>query len=202
MFLFSYSNFIDPWLRDIRIYLPQFSGMKKGDKVLDICCGTGDQIFYYKKRGIKPAGIDADPEMIKVAKENRKKYGFSDISLKVAEAQRIPFESNFFDFASISLGLHEMKRKDRKETISEMKRVVKKEGNLIFLDFKSPLPKSVISYFLRFIEYIAGKENFECFKDYLSQGGLPAILRENKLEEEKRGYLKSNLITIIKASNK
>ncbi|GAH19404.1 unnamed protein product, partial [marine sediment metagenome] len=42
-----YSIFIDPFLQDIRTYISKFSGMKRGDKVLDVCCGTGDQVFYY-----------------------------------------------------------------------------------------------------------------------------------------------------------
>ena len=77
MFLFNYSTLIDPLLQDIRIYVPKFSGMEKGDRVLDVCCGTGDQVFYYAKMGIEATGVDLNPEMIKVAERRKEKCGYS-----------------------------------------------------------------------------------------------------------------------------
>jgi len=45
MFIFNYSNLIDPLLRDIREFVPGFAGMNAGNKVLDVCCGTGDYLL-------------------------------------------------------------------------------------------------------------------------------------------------------------
>ncbi len=79
-----------------------------------------------------------------------------------------------------------------------MIRVVKKEGFLIFIDFQVPLPSTIISYLVKAIEYFAGRNHYECFKEYLKQGGLDAILNRNQLQEEKRDYTENGIIVIIK----
>jgi len=201
MFFLNYSTIIDPILKDIRVFSLSFSGIKKGNKVLDICCGTGDQLFYYAKEGIFSFGIDLDPKMIKMAEKKKKKLGLDNVSFQVADAQNLPFENDFFDLTSISFTLHEKKNTTRKKIISEMKRTTKKGGNFIFIDFRMPLPKNLYSFFIKTVEYFAGKEHFEFFKDYLGRGGLNEIFKENKIKIEKRHLTKNGVVEIVKAIN-
>lgn len=196
-----YSAFIDPVFKEVRTRVPKFAGMKKGDKALDICCGTGDQAFHYRNEEVVAVGIDLNPKMIETAERRKEKEKASDIFFLSANAANLPFEDSFFDFASISLALHEINRKMRDEIIAEMKRVVKKDGHLIFIDFSVPMPKSFTSFIVRSAEFLAGRKNFRNFRDYYSQGGLPLILKKNEQQEEKIDYLKEGLITIIKAKN-
>jgi len=196
-----YSTVIDPLLRDLRVHVPRFSGMKAKDRVLDVCCGTGDQALHYARRGIIAAGIDLSPHMIRVAKRNKRKHGLSNVSFQVGDATQLPFQDHCFDYASISLALHEKETASRDRIISEMKRVVRKEGILVFVDFQVPLPMNPYTYLAKAIEFIAGWEHHRYFKDYIEQGGLEEMLRENQLPEEKRDYLKSGLMVIIKAKN-
>ncbi len=201
MIIFNYSTVIDPILRSIRIRTIKFAGIKAGDKVLDVCCGTGDQAFYYAKAGAIAYGIDLNPAMVEMAEKNKKKLGLNNVSFQVADAQNLPFEDNFFDHASVSFGLHEKERKARNKIISEMKRVIKERGNLIFIDFQIPLPRGIYSFFIKTIEYFAGKDHYEYFKDYLKQGGLNEILRENQLRIEKSERTKNGIIEMIKVRN-
>ena len=194
----SYSNTIDPLVHEIRAFAPQFVGIKAGDKVLDVCCGTGDQAFYYAEKGALAYGIDIDPKMINTA-ENDKRRKNHRVSFQVADATKLPFEDEFFDYVSISFGLHEKERTVRDKIISEMKRVVKKEGSIIFIDFQIPFPNNFYSYIIKLIEYLAGKHHFQCFKDYVKQGGLDKLLKKNQLIEEKRHLFKNNNIVMIKA---
>ncbi len=181
------------------MFAPEFSGMKAGDKVLDVCCGTGDQVFYYDKEGITAFGIDLDPNMIRKAENDGRKKSAKNVSFKIADAAKLPFEDNFFDYVSVSLALHEKERDVRDKVISEMKRVVKKEGSLIFIDFQIPLPGNFYSYLIRSVEYFAGRAHFNCFKDYIKQGGLDELLGKNRLREEKRIFFKNGNVVIIKA---
>lgn len=201
MFIFTYSAVIDPLLRDIRIYTPGFAGMKSGDKVLDVCCGTGDQALHYATRGIIATGIDLNAGMLEVGNKNKRKRGLGNVSLQMADAVDLPFENNFFDCASISFALHEKERTARYKIVSEMKRVVKREGALIFCDFMVPLPRNAFSYLIKAIEFVAGRDNFRYFKDYIEQGGLGELLKKNHLQEEKRDCLKNGTIVIIKTRN-
>jgi ubiquinone/menaquinone biosynthesis C-methylase UbiE len=201
MFFLNYSTLIDPLLRDIRVYVVKFSGMKAGDRVLDVCCGTGDQAFYYAEAGMVASGIDLDPHMLKLARKDKRKQALRNVSFQLADARNLPFKDNSFDYASISLALHEKDRNVRDRVISEMKRVVRKGGALIFIDFQVPLPKNLFACFIRSIEFVAGREHHRYFKDYIEQGGLDEILKKNRLTAEKRDFLNNGLITIVKTGD-
>ena len=175
--------------------------MKAGDRVLDVCCGTGDQAFYYAQVGIMAIGIDLDPNMLKLAGKGKRRQALSNVSFQLSDARYLPFKDNYFDYVSISFALHEKERTARDKIISEMRRVVKKEGALIFIDFQVPLPKTLFAHLIKAVEFIAGRNHHRHFKDYIAQGGLDEILKKNQLTEAKRDYLNDGLITIIKMSN-
>ncbi len=193
-----YSNIVDPLLKNVRREVIQVSGAGPGKKVLDVCCGTGDQVFYYGKTGAEAVGIDKRMEMIETAETRGEKESIKNVSFVKADAANIPFPDNFFDIASVSLGLHEMEREERYKAVAEMKRVTKKEGILIFIDFISPLPKNLLSVILTTVEYLAGRQNYECFKQYLKGGGLPTIMEKHRLSIELSENL-NGIICLIKA---
>jgi ubiquinone/menaquinone biosynthesis C-methylase UbiE len=196
-----YSIFIDPLLRDLRKFVISFGEIKKGEKVLDVGCGTGDQALHFAKSGAIVAGIDISSEMIKTALEKKKKEKFEDILFQAADATDLPFLDPVFDVALISLVLHEIESKKRDKVISEMKRVVKKGGRLIFVDFNVPFPKTISAFFVKLIERFAGKGHHLNFQSYLKEGGLPALLERNDLKPEKVEYLKNKLLIAILAKN-
>ena len=199
MLFLNYSTLIDPILRGIRLYTIYFSRVKAGDRVLDVCCGTGAQAFYYARAGIMATGIDLDSNMLKLARKDKRKT--DNVSFQRADACYLPFKDNSFDCASISFALHEKERAARDKIISEMKRVVRKGGALIFLDFQVPAPNTMFPRLVKVIEFFAGREHHRCFRDYLAQGGLDVLLVRNQLAEARRDYLNDGLITIIKAMN-
>ncbi len=104
-----YSMTIDRALAGIRTRVPEFCGMKAGDRVLDVCCGTGAQAFCYARRGIISWGIDLDSGMIEFAERRKRRLGLSSASFQRASATHLPFRDACFDHASISMGLHEKK---------------------------------------------------------------------------------------------
>ncbi len=201
MLLFNYSTIIDPILRDIRTCVIELAGVKAGGMVLDVCCGTGDQVFHYEQKGAIAIGVDENPNMIELAERNRKRQGFNS-TFRMASAAELPFPDGYFDCASISLGLHEMERDEQNRAISEMKRVVKKQGVLMFIDFQVPLPGNLTAYLIRAIEFIAGRDNHRCFRDYLAQGGLKGILNENQLIPQEEALLLSGNLQVIKSKVK
>jgi len=103
MFLLNYSTVWDPLLQDMRAGAVELSGMKPGDRALDVCCGTGDQVFHYARRGVIAAGIDMNPNMIKLAEQTKSKLGLTNVSFQVTNATNLPFDDNFFDYAFLWL---------------------------------------------------------------------------------------------------
>lgn len=201
MYIFNYENLVDPLLRDIRRFLPEFSAMKYGDKVLDICCGTGEQVLEYGRQGITATGIDIDPSMLKIAVKNKKKRHLGNVSFQLADATALPFPDAYFDSASISFGLHDKGKRVRDRVIQEMKRVVKPNGDFTFLDFQVPLPKNTGALLVRMIEFVVGGEHYAGFKDYLSNGGLAEILKTHHLLEQQKIVLKAGTILALKATH-
>jgi ubiquinone/menaquinone biosynthesis C-methylase UbiE len=199
--LLNYSTLVDPILKEVRICAAELSGVKAGGRVLDVCCGTGDQVFHYEQKGAIATGVDQEPSMIEVAERNRKRRGFNHATFRVASATGLPFLDGYFDCASISLGLHEMERDERNGAVSEMKRVVKKRGVLMFIDFQVPLPKNIFAYGIRVVEFLAGRDNYTCFRDYLAQGGLKQILKENRLIPQEEALLMRGNLEVIKSIN-
>ena len=201
MFPFNYSTMVDPFFGDLRNAVVELAEIKAGDKVLDVCCGTGDQAFYYLRKGAVVTGVDRDPGMIKQAEKDRERQEFNNVNFRLGSAAKLPFRDGFFDCASISLAIHEMNRDERSEVVSEMKRVVKKSGNLIFVDFNVPLPNNSIAWLINAVEFLAGKDNYSHFRDYIAQGGLNQLLKENRLTAQKESLYKSGNVQIIKSSN-
>lgn len=200
MLIFNYETLIDPLLRDIRKFTPEFSGMSPGDRVLDVCCGTGAQVLEYGRRGIIATGVDISPSMLKIALRNKMKQKLENVSFHLADATKLPFASNRFDYASVSLGLHDKGRLTRYRVVSEMRRVVKQDGALIFIDYPVPPVNSIWAGLSRTVEFLAGGDHYKGFKDYIISGGLEDILKVHHLREDERSYLKSGLVVIIKAS--
>ncbi len=175
--------------------------MNAGDRVLDVCCGTGAQVLEYGRRGIIAIGIDTSPSMLNIAARNRMRQELANVSFQLAEATNLPFPDGYFDYVSVSFGLHDKEKLIRDKVISEMKRVVKQEGGLIFIDFQVPLPKNVWAMFARIIEFLAGGSHYQGFKDYLRNGGLNQILKDHQLLEEYTHRVKGGIAVIIKARN-
>jgi len=127
--------------------------------------------------------------VIQIADRKGQRLGLTNASFRVANASALPFEDDSFDFASISMSLHETESTERDTIISEMKRVVKVEGALILIDYKVPLPFIPSSYTSRVVELVAGREHNRYFREYMRQGGLEGLLDKHGLRAEKRAQL-------------
>jgi 2-polyprenyl-3-methyl-5-hydroxy-6-metoxy-1,4-benzoquinol methylase len=62
--LFNYSTLVEPILKDVRICVAGLSDIKAGHRVLDVACGTGDQVFQYEQKGAIATGVDQNPNVI------------------------------------------------------------------------------------------------------------------------------------------
>ena len=201
MFFLNYATVVDPLLRSVRAYTVAFSGLKAGDRALDIGCASGDQVLRYAGSGITAIGIDRNPRMLKLAEENKKKQGNSNASFQLAGAQRLPFPDGSFDCASISFVLHENGGATIDGIISEMRRVVSSKGVLLFTDFRVPLPRNPLRYIITALEFLVGRENYKSFRGYIELSGLEGILAKHHLPIEKRDDMNNRVLTVIRARN-
>jgi demethylmenaquinone methyltransferase/2-methoxy-6-polyprenyl-1,4-benzoquinol methylase len=118
----------------------KLSGIEKDDKVLDLCCGTGQMIDYECKavgKNTSVIGIDFSQEMLDVGKE-RLEYLSKDYRFKLIKGSilELPFEDNTFDCITITFGLRNIQ--DTNKALSEMYRVLKPNGKVICLELSKP----------------------------------------------------------------
>jgi len=174
--------------------------MKEGRKALDVCCGTGAQTLIYARHGINSQGLDNSPEMIATANKNKARYRLKNSNFTLGDARELPYEDDYFDYVSVSFAIHDKEYPLRDEIISEMKRVSKKDGTLVFIDFNNPLPKNLYGFAVRFIEFLAGGSHYRGFREYNSNGGLPAILKNHGFNVKSNTVLKKGIAVIISAA--
>ncbi|KAL3630999.1 hypothetical protein CASFOL_023983 [Castilleja foliolosa] len=118
-----------------------WSGAKAGDKVLDVCCGSGDLSFLFSQTvGVngKVTALDFSSEQLQVAKSRQHERSNSNPCYKNIEwiegdAVALPFPDSTFDAATIGYGLRNVL--DRKKALQEMVRVLKPGAKLSVLDF-------------------------------------------------------------------
>lgn len=201
MYPLIYSMIVDRVLLGIRIDVAEFSGMKPGDRVLDVCCGTGAQAILYGRMGIISWGIDLDPHMIKFAEKRRARLRLANTFFQRGSATALPFKAASFDHASISMGLHEKEASSRDRIISEMRRVVKKDGAVVIIDYRVPYPQDAYGYATKAVERMAGKAHFRHFEDFLKDGGVDSLLRRHHLHEQERDYPRRMPLLLLKVRN-
>ncbi len=113
------------------------SGVRPGNKILDLAGGTGDLTKKFSKI-VGPAGkvvlADINSSMLEVGRERLTNQGYvGNIEYVQANAQYLPFEDNTFDVITIAFGLRNVTDKD--EALRSMLRVLKPGGRLLVLEF-------------------------------------------------------------------
>ena len=192
------TRLIEPSMRRLVVQIPEIAEMKAGENVLDICCGTGALALHYAGIGLDAVGIDIDRRVIDIANKRVAQSRLRNVAFQTASALELPFESNSFDYVSITMGLHEMSVNHRHAIISEMKRVTKEYGTLVFLDYMVPLPHNAYYGLAIVAEFLAGRDHNRCFKEFLKLGGLMPLLKQHQLEGKRAG--EHSLVEIVLAN--
>ncbi|MCL4373584.1 MAG: class I SAM-dependent methyltransferase [Candidatus Marsarchaeota archaeon] len=103
-------------------------GNVKGNSVLCIGCGNGDECEYIRKKGARRVvGIDLSKSMIRTAKSKHK--GIEFYAMSVA---KLSFKDNEFGMLYSDLVMHYMS--DRGPAMKEAYRVLKPNGRFVFSD--------------------------------------------------------------------
>jgi SAM-dependent methyltransferase len=109
--------------------LVELAGVKRGDKVLDVACGTGVVALAAAAVGAKASGVDLTPELIEHAGENARIAGAA-IDFRVGDVEELPFEAGAFDVVLSQFGHMFAPRPD--VAVREMLRVLKPGGTIAF----------------------------------------------------------------------
>jgi arsenite methyltransferase len=113
----------------------QFASIKKGDHVLDLGSGAGNDCFVARaivgEMG-RVTGLDFTDAMLFKAKKNAKKLGFENVEFIKGDIEEMPLPNNQFDVVISNCVLNLVP--DKNKAFSEIRRVLKPDGHFCVSD--------------------------------------------------------------------
>jgi ubiquinone/menaquinone biosynthesis C-methylase UbiE len=117
------------------------SGVKPGDRVIDVGCGTG---YFARLLGTAVettgavVGIDAAPEMLEYAARHAR--ALANCDFKLGKAESLPVASGTADVVVSALVLHHLPPEAQSAAASEMRRVLRPGGIALIADLEVTEP--------------------------------------------------------------
>lgn len=104
----------------------------KDKVVLDLGCGTGKFMEKFQNKTIKYYGLDLSKQQLKIAKQ---KVNNNNVEFICCSAENIPLPDNSVDIIISTWVLGTILKEDRRQKVlKEMKRVLKKNGNIYLVE--------------------------------------------------------------------
>ena len=118
----------------------ELSGVRRGNRMLDIAGGTGDLAAKFAPMTGDEGEVvlaDINANMLSVGRDRLMDRGVSgNLYYVQADAQYLPFPDDYFDCITIAFGLRNVTDKDL--ALRSMHRVLKPGGRLLVLEFSKP----------------------------------------------------------------
>jgi demethylmenaquinone methyltransferase/2-methoxy-6-polyprenyl-1,4-benzoquinol methylase len=113
----------------------EVSGVRQGDRVLDIAGGSGDLSRLFASKVGETGEViltDINASMLSVGRDRMIDAGLA-VPTMLCDAEKLPFPDHHFDCVIVAFGLRNMTHNDR--ALTEMQRVLKIGGRLLVLEF-------------------------------------------------------------------
>ncbi|ANU20660.1 methyltransferase type 11 [Planococcus plakortidis] len=140
------TRFYDPLIqwgmqeKKLKMHLVNQAALQPEEVVMDLACGTGTLALLIRQSHshVQVIGVDADPEIVAIAKEKINRNQTNGISFKEGFSDRLPFSNNLFHHVFTSLFIHHLTLEKKKETFEEVRRTLKPGGQFHIIDFEKP----------------------------------------------------------------
>lgn len=133
---YNISGYIEDADLDLGCGLPtQFADIQKGDTVVDLGSGAGNDAFIARSVVGSTGyvlGIDFTPEMISKANINKKKLNYDNVEFKLGDIEDIPLENEIADVVVSNCVLNLVP--DKQKAFSEIFRILKPNGHFCVSD--------------------------------------------------------------------
>ena len=102
-----------------------------GDRVLDVCCGTGDLALAAQRAGGRVTGLDFSERMLARAREKS-----TEVEWVRGDALALPFADGSFDAVTVGFGVRNLE--DLERGVRELRRVLRPGGRAGILEITRP----------------------------------------------------------------
>jgi demethylmenaquinone methyltransferase/2-methoxy-6-polyprenyl-1,4-benzoquinol methylase len=188
-----YDLILSPYITKVRRKVLNISQEYKFRSILDVCCGTGNQVKLLCKNGFDATGVDLNEDMLRQSGK-----GFITPPCKKQDAANMDIADNSFDMSTTTLSLHETEPGIAKKIVKEMVRVTKPGGYLILIDYEISGRTSRFSHRLvTLVESLVGGDHYRNFKKYIQNGGLSNIISEQHLQLDKEVIFRNHGLVLM-----
>ncbi len=162
----------------------EFAGIRKGDIVVDLGSGAGNDCFVARAltgESGKVIGIDITEPMIEKARMNVAKLGFQNVEFRLGDIEDMPLDSDSTDVVISNCVLNLVP--DKKKAFAEIVRILKPNGHLSVSDvvLRGDLPENIKNAAEMYAGCVSGAIDMDSYLLIMKNAGLDNI----KVQKEK-----------------
>ena len=186
----------------------QFAQIKKGDTVVDLGSGAGNDCFVARHEtgeAGKVIGIDMTEAMIEKARVNTDKLGYNNVEFRLGEIENIPLSANRADVVVSNCVLNLVPGKEK--AFDEIFRILKPGGHFSISDvvLNGTLPEKIRETAEMYAGCVSGAIQKSDYLDLIAKAGFKNItLQKEKAivipDDILANYLSEDEIRIYKES--
>jgi ubiquinone/menaquinone biosynthesis C-methylase UbiE len=163
----------------------QFAKIRKGDTVVDLGSGAGNDCFIARKEAGEDGrviGIDFTPAMLDKARANADKLGYRNVEFRQGDIENIPVSANVANVIVSNCVLNLVPDKDK--VFKEIFRVLKPNGHFSISDvvLVGDLPESLKKDAEMYAGCVAGAIQKDAYLGLIADNGFSSIT----IQKEKR----------------
>lgn len=172
----------------------QFAKIQKGDTVIDLGSGAGNDCFVARAETGETGrviGIDFTPEMINRARINAEKLGFNNVEFRQGDIEKMPVTSNIADVVVSNCVLNLVP--DKEAAIKEIFRVLKPGGHFSISDIvlKGELPEKIRNAAEMYAGCVSGALQKDVYLNYIFKAGFTKIT----IQKEKQIIVPNDILS-------
>ncbi len=193
----------------------QISGVKTGERVLDVAGGTADlalalarRVGSFEQTGGQVWLTDINNAMLGVGRDRLLDHGILAPAAQ-CDAEKLPFPDDYFDCVTVAFGLRNMTHKEL--ALAEMRRVLRPGGRLLVLEFSKvwkPLQAAYDVYSFKILPWLGAKvagdaDSYrylaESIRMHPDQETLKTMMEQAGLERVEYFNLTAGVVTLHRA---
>lgn len=187
----------------------EFANINKGDTVVDLGAGAGNDVFVASKLvgdGGHVIGIDMTDEMIALPNKNKTKLNIANVNFKLGEIEDLPLNDNSADVVISNCVLNLVP--DKNKSFAEIYRILKKDGHFCVSDIVlvGNLPEDFVESAEMYAGCIAGAAQKDEYLAIIKENGFKNIkIKQSKTisipDEILKQYLDEQQLSNYKNGN-
>ena len=175
-FLTPYYDSVVKWTTRERVFREKLARqieIPTGGRLLDLACGTATLTVALERKftGSEIHGLDGDAKILRIARRKAADFG-AEIKFTEGFSTALPYPDEYFDGVVSSLFFHHLTPENKRKTLVEIRRILKKGGTLHVADWGKP-GNLLMRLASMPVQWLDGETTIDSY-----EGNLPALMKE------------------------